>query len=205
MSVKIEPDISTTKEKAMVFSPDQHLRTLKGQQYLDVKWRLVWLRDEHPEARIKTDMMHLDMDQHLAVFRAEVTLPDNSSATGYGSETERDFPQGWIEKAETKSIGRALAALGYGTQFALELDEGERIVDSPVSVRSQRGGLKVVAEPAGETCSPEALHALREKIMAALETDKEAGEKLPKSTNEMSPEELAKTLIWLQSRAKRQA
>ena len=36
------------------------------------------------------------------------------------------------EKAETKAVGRALAMLGYGTQFAPELDEGERIVDSPV-------------------------------------------------------------------------
>jgi hypothetical protein len=30
------------------------------------------------------------------------------------------------------AIGRALAALGYGTQFAPELDEQHRIVDSPV-------------------------------------------------------------------------
>jgi hypothetical protein len=29
-------------------------------------------------------------------------------------------------------VGRALAMLGYGTQFAPELDEGDRIVDSPV-------------------------------------------------------------------------
>ncbi len=30
------------------------------------------------------------------------------------------------------AIGRALAALGYGTQFAPELDEQHRIVDAPV-------------------------------------------------------------------------
>ena len=37
-----------------------------------------------------------------------------------------------MEKAETGSIGRALALLGYGTQFcADELDEGDRIVDAP--------------------------------------------------------------------------
>jgi hypothetical protein len=36
-------------------------------------------------------------------------------------------------KAETKAVGRALAMLGYGTQFAPEMDEGERIVDSPVA------------------------------------------------------------------------
>ncbi len=38
----------------------------------------------------------------------------------------------YIEKAETGAIGRALAALGYGTQFAPEFNEEHRIVDSPV-------------------------------------------------------------------------
>ena len=37
----------------------------------------------------------------------------------------------YFEKAETKAIGRALAMLGYGTQFAPELDEAERVVDTP--------------------------------------------------------------------------
>ncbi len=37
----------------------------------------------------------------------------------------------------TGSIGRALAALGFGTQFAPEFDEGERIVDSPQPARSR--------------------------------------------------------------------
>jgi hypothetical protein len=35
-------------------------------------------------------------------------------------------------KASTKSLGRALLALGYGTAFASEMDEGARVVDSPV-------------------------------------------------------------------------
>ncbi|HTD18454.1 MAG TPA: hypothetical protein VK667_02885, partial [Ktedonobacteraceae bacterium] len=46
----------------------------------------------------------------------------------------------YIEKAETGAIGRALAALGYGTQFAPELNEEHRIVDSPV----ERGGASQV-------------------------------------------------------------
>jgi hypothetical protein len=76
---------------------------LKGQQYLDVKWRMMWLRDAHPEAHISTEMVHLDTEQRLAVFRAHVSIPDAGSATGYGSETERDFPLGWVEKAESAS------------------------------------------------------------------------------------------------------
>ena len=53
-------------------------------------------------------------------------------SSGYGSESVKDFGD-YLEKAETKAVGRALAMLGYGTQFAPELDEGDRIVDSPVA------------------------------------------------------------------------
>ena len=49
----------------------------------------------------------------------------------YGSEAAKDFAD-YAEKASTKSLGRALLALGYGTAFAPEMDEGERVVDSPV-------------------------------------------------------------------------
>ena len=189
----------------MAFSPDQHLRNLKGQQYLDVKWRLMWLREEHPQARISTEMVHLDTDQKLAVFKAEVSIPDKGSATGFGSETERDFPQGWVEKAETKAIGRALAALGFGTQFALELDEGDRVVDSPVAParapRADHSGLKVVAERPAEDQAA----ILRAEVAAALAADHDAASKLPKAAEEMTAEELEKTLAWLRNRAKRQA
>src|SRR2546423_6428714 len=134
----------------MAFDPTPYLVKVKGGQlYLPVKDRLIWLREEHPDAAIATEMVHLDLELQLAVFRAQVTVPNRGSATGYGSETERDFPAGWVEKAETKAIGRALAALGFGTQFALELDEGERVVDTPVTPlprRSERASLKVVAD-----------------------------------------------------------
>lgn len=202
----------------MAFDPNGHLRNLKGQQYLDVKWRLVWLREEYPQARIKTEMVHLDLDHKLAVFRAEVEIPERGLATGYGSETERDFPAGFIEKAETKAIGRALAALGFGTQFALELDEGDRVVDSPVTPmpnrpavvksaavsgtgRSDRGSLKVVAERGAD----DQAETLRSEVVAGLAADREAASKLPKAADDMTSEELEKTLSWLRTRAKRQA
>lgn len=183
----------------MAFAPDQHLRTLKGQQYLDVKWRLAWLREEYPDARITTEMAHLDTEKKFAVFRAEVMLPSGGSATGYGSETEQDFPLGWVEKAETKAVGRALAALGFGTQFALELDEGDRVVDSPVTParRPEKASLKVVPADRAES--------LRTEVAAGLAADKDAAAKLPKATDEMTTDELEKTLAWLRNRAKRQA
>lgn len=112
------------------FNPNDHLMSLKGKSYLEVKWRLFWFRSE-AKGKIKTEMLHLDLEKGVAVFKATVTDSEGNEAEGHGSETSRDFLD-YIEKAETKAIGRALAALGYGTQFAPELEEGERIVDSPV-------------------------------------------------------------------------
>ena len=106
--------------------------------YLEVKWRLLWLRTEHPDAVIATELIsHLD---ETAVFRALVSVPNGGSATGWGHETAADFGD-YLEKAETKALGRALAALGYGTQFCEDFEfeqaetrvgAGARVVDSPV-------------------------------------------------------------------------
>ncbi len=124
-------------EQGRSFDPGRYLRKLGSGEYLEVKWRLLWLRTEHPEAVISTELVeHRD---GFALFRAQVTIPGSGSATGWGSETSQDFSD-YIEKAETKALGRALAALGYGTQFCHDFDMGpdqlggERVVDSPVEV-----------------------------------------------------------------------
>ena len=102
------------------FDPTPYLRQLHGRgragggDYLDVKWRLLWLRKEHPDAEIVTELVQ--HDPQMAIFKATVIVPSGGKATGYGSETASDFPD-FIEKAETKAIGRALNALGYGAQF----------------------------------------------------------------------------------------
>ncbi len=113
-----------------MFNPSEHLIDLKGKQYLQVMWRLVWFREDKPLWNIDTKLEQLT-DTH-AVFSAKISDENgDQKASGYGSESVKDF-RDFIEKAETKAIGRALAMLGYGTQFAPELDEGSRIVDSPV-------------------------------------------------------------------------
>jgi hypothetical protein len=135
-----------------------------------VKWRLLWLRTEHPDASIETELMK--HDSGLALFRARVAVPGAGTATGWGSETADDF-RDYIEKAETKALGRALAALGYGTQFCEDFDfsaerkprersrrqsdaaqASRRVVDSPVSGRS----LKVVRDR--EPATPSQIKAI---------------------------------------------
>lgn len=122
----------------ITFDPAKHLSKVSGCDYLEVKWRLVWLRSVHPEATIETELA--EHRNNMAVFRAKVTLPSGASATGWGSEGTADFGD-YLEKAETKALGRALAALGFGTQFCPDYDFGaeqQRVVDSPVDIRNAR-------------------------------------------------------------------
>jgi hypothetical protein len=118
------------------YDPRGDLRQLRGKggtaSYLNVKHRIKWLRNRYPDSIMQTE--HIELTAQRAIFRATVIKMDGSgrevgTATGYGSETPSDFGD-YIEKAETKAIGRALAALGFGTQFVG--GEGYRIVDSPV-------------------------------------------------------------------------
>jgi hypothetical protein len=118
------------------FNPTEHLSSIKGKAYLEVKWRLVWFRQDKPNWRIQTKIV--DQFENGAVFKA-VILDENNNimASGHKMETRTGFPD-YLEKAETGAIGRALAMCGYGTQFAPELEEGERIVDAPIETR--KGG-----------------------------------------------------------------
>lgn len=121
------------------FDPSRYLTRVNGADYLEVKWRLVWLREQHPDACIETDLVRHSDD--LALFRAKVTLPNGAEATGWGSESPGDF-RDYIEKAETKAIGRALAALGFGTQFCPDFEFGAtagRVVDTPIDISASRG------------------------------------------------------------------
>jgi hypothetical protein len=145
------------------FNPNEHLIQLKSRQgsqdYLPIQWRIVWFRSSCPQGTIDTEEVEVDLDREVSVeivawnaekrrsekviktakgyarFRAVVSDGKGARASATGSECAADFND-YVEKAETKAVGRALAALGYGTQFAPEFSEQHRIVDSPVDVNS---------------------------------------------------------------------
>lgn len=139
------------------FDPTPYLRQLRGRggqgEYLDVKWRLLWLRTEHPDAEIVTELVQYE--PQMAIFKATVTIPTGGKATGYGSETATDFAD-FVEKAETKAIGRALNALGYGAQFSERGDDTapERMPtaasEPPPPVPLPRRGPRPEAPPAAK-------------------------------------------------------
>lgn len=116
---------------------------LKGKQYLQVAYRLVWFREEKPDWRIETDFVQIN-DQFAM---AKATIRDNSGnimATAHKREDARHFAD-FCEKCETGAVGRALAMIGYGTQFAPEMeesesdhDEGSRIADAPLDRKPKK-------------------------------------------------------------------
>src|SRR2546429_1873336 len=115
------------------FNPKDHLITIKNRggaaEYLPVQWRLVWFRQFCPEGEITTELVHLDLEKEMeeeafvwkngrsekimktakgfAIFRATVKDAKGGVATGTGSESAVSFGD-YIEKAETKAVGRAL-------------------------------------------------------------------------------------------------
>jgi hypothetical protein len=138
------------------YDPNNHLMQLKGRDYLNVQNRLLWfIRDQRAFisgglARvpyvIQTELVELEREAGFAHFKTYVRDVLGNESTMYGSESAKDFGD-FAEKASTKSLGRALLALGYGTAFAPEMDEGERVVDAPVE--RKRTGTRSTAEPAG--------------------------------------------------------
>src|SRR5256885_11022713 len=142
------------------FNPSEHLMNIgtanKPRMYLETEYRLVWLREQHPDATIETEILHLDLDKEvsaevfewdeqqrksvkvtkhgkgLVIFKATIKLPSGAIATGTKMEVQPAFND-WLEKAETGAIGRALAGLGFGTAATDEMSEGEgHPVDAPV-------------------------------------------------------------------------
>jgi hypothetical protein len=131
----------------MAFDPKAHLIQLSrrvkdpitGQwttrvdDYLEVRWRVVWFREQYPHSRIETEEVCVDLDQGYARYKAIVSDGDGGLATGYGTEYRKPF-EDFVEKAGTRAVGRALALLGFGTQFiGEELSEGDHVADAPVA------------------------------------------------------------------------
>ena len=111
------------------------IKVAGGKYYLPADYRILWFRDTlGDEWGIITELIEGGQEAGFATMRATITRPDGSvAATGHKTESKQDFPAGWVEKAEKGSVARALANLGFGTQFTGELDEmsANRPADTP--------------------------------------------------------------------------
>ncbi len=193
-----KPAFPTNWMIAPDFDPKDHLMNLKGRDYLNVQSRLLWfIRDQRALiaaglARepyvVRTELIELDRDAGWAHFRTVARDVLGNESVMYGSESAKDFTD-FIEKASTKSLGRALLGLGYGTAFAPEMDEGERVVDAPVDRRSTSGRRQAAsgASTAAST-APRRQSVIREtpvqEPLKAPEVEVERGDDEPAATEQ---------------------
>jgi len=141
------------------WSPDSDdFLDIKGKAYLPARRRVQWMRgnpEAHPDWTIDTEIVHHVIGKRIgkdrveggyALIRANVFDAEGRLiATGIKSDYSENFAD-YIEKAETGAIARALAIAGYGTESALDLDEGVeegRIADGPVARPVKTGPSKV--------------------------------------------------------------
>lgn len=146
--------MTESEQPTRTFDAPGHMRKIRTrngmQDYLDVKWRIAWLRAEFPTAQIVTEQIEGDADH--ARFSCRITLPNGAVGMGHGSETLQDFPD-FYEKAETKAIGRACAVLGYGTDAASDFDDGEPM-DGRAAAKDERKDRHMTDERANPGVAP---------------------------------------------------
>lgn len=175
------------------------LLNLKGKQYLEVKYRLVWFREEHPMWSIETQLVSVTDTSAYA----KATIRDDTGriiATSHKFESVQGFPD-FIEKAETGAIGRALALIGYGTQFcADELDEGKRIVDAPAEMMRKAPANAAVVPDHTEIASAE---TVQQKVAPADFMINFGRKYKGKRLRDISRSELESYVKWLEASAVR--
>ena len=44
----------------MTFDPKEKLTSIQGKDYLEVKWRIVWFREDYPQGGIVTEVLSYD-------------------------------------------------------------------------------------------------------------------------------------------------
>lgn len=139
----------------MAFDPEKHMIKVQGRQYLPVSARLIWFREEHPDWGIVTTPIEINLEKQYAIFSASIFNAEGKlMATATKMENVRGFPD-YMEKAETGSVGRALAYCGFGTQFAPELEEGGRIADTSYPLGGNRPAMGANRPaPAGRPAGP---------------------------------------------------
>lgn len=144
------PVLNEIKEKAQQafqvpnFNPVDYLTCYTNSDgsksyYLEVKYRIMWFRYCYPLGRIKVDILHHDEKSILvsATIYMDWTAEDHqflcqAFAHKY-KQSDSDYD--YVEWAQTKAIGRALAYAGFGQQFCDILDRPEpEQVDSPVVI-----------------------------------------------------------------------
>jgi hypothetical protein len=190
-----------------------------GAKYLQVQHRVLWLRGEmgeHPDAQILTEIISLDVERQYAVVKAIVSIPNGGTATAHGSALASSLPSAqrakFLEFAETRAVGRALAMLGYSTAGALDLDEdgADEPVDAPMPARQNASKPHPARATHPEVIVPSpavaqklsAINGAREQLGWTHQAVRElaADMKLPARSTDFTAEQAARLLAALEER-----
>lgn len=179
--VIVVSEISSSRDHAAPATASAHdimvaLRQLHARREGDspraTMLRVLWLRSDHADARIATELTHLRDD--LVVFHAVVTLANGSAASGYAAEplATDDEAAPTIERCETRAIGRALDILGYIISATGDSPEtsavGTSTAEAPPGPEAADPSPPDVAEPATPRHSPPmVVNALRNVTLRA--------------------------------------
>ena len=95
---------------------------LKGKDYLQVAYRVLWFRELHPDWSIETDIVY--RDEKYALVRATIKNESGRIMAQAHKDCSLASFREFVVKAETGAIGRALGLVGCATQFCTQdLDE----------------------------------------------------------------------------------
>ena len=96
-----------------------------GKLYLPAAYRIVWFRDECPDWGVTTQIVEGGQKEGYATVLATIRNAEGRIiATGHKTETQQDFPAGWVEKAECVPLStRILTAEGWKEYTELRIGE----------------------------------------------------------------------------------
>lgn len=183
--------MNTVKTK---LGTDLPLQNLKGKAYLLAAHRVLWFREEKPDYGIQTQIVFYD--EKWAIFKAIISN-EKGDIVAIAHKTEHAAHFGdYLEKAETGAIARALALCGFGTAFALELDDSDRISDAPLAPPQNIARSQTPA-PARQATPPQV-----ERLADPGEFEIPFGKKfIGKKLKDVPMSELSSFYLWLKDQA----
>lgn len=93
---------------------------IKGKEYVEVHERITYLRKNHQNAQLLTEIISLD--NGVCVMKATLFIDDKIVSTGHAYEKEDSTfinKTSYIENCETSAVGRCLGNFGIGINSSI--------------------------------------------------------------------------------------